>query len=302
MNDSLPNLGKYNLKKGLKSLSETMKINGREIFPVGMGTYRMGNHKRDEEQEIQAIRAGLDAGAELIDTAESYGNGKSERLVGKAIEGYDRDSLFLVSKVSPNNASKSQLPISLNRSLKHLGVDYLDLYLLHWQGSVPEQETVDAMEKMRTLGKIKAWGVSNYDTVDMKRLLALPGGEHCQSNQVHYNVEHRGTDFDLMPFMREKNISAMAYSPIIQGHLDSLSIDATKVLNEVAKNHDATLSQILIAWTIRDGNTVSIPKSSNPERMRQNIEAGHIQLTAEDLAIIDQVFPEPTSKQNFSLW
>ena len=279
-----------------------MKINGHEIFPVGMGTYRMGNHARDEAREIQAIRAGIDAGAELIDTAESYGNGKSERLVGKAIEGYDRDSLLLVSKVSPSNASKSQLPIRLERSLEHLGVDYLDLYLLHWQGYVPEQETVDAMEEMRALGKIKAWGVSNYDTADMKRLLALPGGEHCQSNQVHYNVENRGTDFDLMPFMREKKISVMAYSPIIQGDLDNLSNDAEMILNEVANNHDATLSQILIAWTIRDGNTVSIPKSSNPERMKQNIEAGRIQLTTEDLALIDQVFPEPTSKQRFSLW
>lgn len=279
-----------------------MKINGRSIFPVGMGTYRMGNHKRDEEQEIQAIRVGLDAGAELIDTAESYGNGKSERLIGKAIKGYDRDSLFLVSKVSPSNASKVQLPISLDQSLKHLGVDFLDLYLLHWQGWVPEQETVDVLEEMRALGKIKAWGVSNYDTMDMKRLLALPGGEHCQSNQVHYNVEHRGTDFDLMPFMREKKISVMAYSPIVQGHLDRLSDDATMVFNKIAKNHKATLSQILIAWTIRDGNTVSIPKSSNPERMRQNIEAGHIQLTVEELTLIDQLFPEPTSKQKFSLW
>ena len=267
-----------------------------------MGTYNMGNNKRDEALEIKAIQTGIEAGAELIDTAESYGNGRSERLIGKAIKDYDRDSLYLVSKVSPSNASKRQLPISLERSLDNLGVDYLDLYLLHWQGSVPEQETVDAMEEMRANGKIKAWGVSNYDTDDMKRLLALPGGEHCQSNQILYNVMDRNTDFDLMPYMRKKEISVMAYSPIIKGDLNQLSDKEEKVLEEIAKNHGAVISQILIAWTIHNGNTVSIPKSSHPGRMKKNIEAGRIRLTDKELTMIDQVFPEPTSKKRLSLW
>lgn len=283
-------------------MTDTVKINDRKIFPVGMGTYNMGNNKHDEALEIKAIQTGIEAGAELIDTAESYGNGRSERLIGKAIKDYDRDSLFLVSKVSPSNASKRQLPISLERSLDNLSVDYLDLYLLHWQGSVPEQETVDAMEEMRASGQIRAWGVSNYDTDDMKRLLALPGGEHCQSNQILYNVMDRNTDFDLMPYMRKKEISVMAYSPIIKGDLDQLSDKEEKVLEEIAKNHEAVISQILIAWTIRNGTTVSIPKSSHPERMKKNIEAGRIQLTDKELTMIDQVFPEPTSKKRLSLW
>lgn len=278
-----------------------MKFNQREVLPIGLGTWHMGDDSSKREQEITALRGGIEAGAQVIDTAEMYGEGNSERLVGEAIQPFSREELFLVSKVYPWNASLTQLPISLDKSLQRLGTDYLDMYLLHWTGNIPLAETVEAMEKAKAAGKIRSWGVSNLDVADMEELLAVPNGENCQSNQVLYNLGERGIEFDLLPYMQARKIPMMAYSPIAQG--DSLGDGLTKqkILLEIANQHQADIFQILLAWCIRDGATLAIPQSSNLKHTLSNIQAANIRLTKEELAMIDQLYPAPTSKQPLAM-
>jgi len=278
-----------------------VEIAGREVFPIGFGTWHMGDSADTWKEEVEAIRAGLDHGMQVIDTAEMYGNGNSERLVADAIAPYDREEIFLVSKVTPSNASKKQLPISLENSLRRLNTDYLDLYLLHWAGAVPIAETIEAMEKAKSQGKIKAWGVSNFDNADLKKVMQAPDGMHCATNQVLYNLGYRGIDFDLVPLMEENSMPLMAYSPLASG--DRLGVDFTKqnILNEIAEKHQADIFQILLAWCIRNGQTIAIPQSSNPTHVINNVKAAAIQLTQEDLEQIDLIYQKPTRKQPFAI-
>lgn len=283
-------------------MTKNIKIAGTSVFSIGLGTWNIGNSPSEEEQEIEALQQGLQAGAQVIDTAEMYGSGASEKIVGQAIKDYARDSFYLVSKVSPGNASKKQLPKSLEKSLKRLQVDYLDLYLLHWKSPVPLEETVEVMEKMKKAGKIKAWGVSNFDTPDMEDLLSLPNGKNCVTNQIKYNLIDRGSEYGLLPYMREQQLPMIAYSPIIKNSLQQFNEGQSQVLEELAETHQVRLQQILLAWSIRDGNTIAIPKSSNDAHVLDNIKAAQIQFTTPELEQLDNVFEKPTEKQPLALW
>lgn len=276
-------------------------INQKAIFPIGLGTWHMGDDPQKRTQEIQALRAGLDHGATVIDTAEMYGEGNAERLVGEAIQPYHREDLYLISKVYPWHASREQLPICLDHSLQRLGTDYLDMYLLHWRGNIPLVETVEALEKAKQAGKIRAWGVSNFDVADMEELMRVTNGQNCQTNQVLYNLSERGIEFDLLPYMQQHQLPLIAYSPIAQG--DSLGGHLTeqRVLQEIAHQHQVDIFQVLLAWCIRDGQTLAIPQSSNVAHTISNIQAGHLQLTEEELALIDALYPAPTNKQPLAI-
>ena len=256
----------------------------------------MGERGNAAKAETAAIKLGIELGMTLIDTAEMYGNGGAEEVVADASQG-QRDKLFIVSKVYPHNASRTGVPAACERSLKRLRTDRIDLYLLHWRGSHPLTETVEAFEKLRTEGKVRYWGVSNFDTRDMQELVRLPGGAQCASNQVLYHVGSRGIEFDLLPWCSEHKIPLMAYSPVGQGG----RLLQSKALAAVAKRHDATPAQIAIAWSMRRGNVITIPKASDPRHVRENAAAGAIALTAEDLAAIDAVHPPPGRKQSLDV-
>ena len=221
---------------------------------------------------------------------------RAEELVAEATQG-QRDKLFIVSKVYPHNASRSGVPAACERSLKRLRTDRIDLYLLHWRGSHPLAETVDAFEALRAAGKIRFWGVSNFDTGDMQSVVRLAGGAHCATNQVLYHVGSRGIEYDLLAWSRTHKVPIMAYSPVGQGG----RLLQSKALAAVAKRHNATPAQIAIAWTMRHGNVISIPKASNPRHVRENAGAGAIMLSSEDLAVIDAAHPPPAGKQSLDI-
>lgn len=237
------------------------------------------------------MRRGIDLGMTVIDTAEMYGNGASEELVGEAIDGR-RDDVFLVSKVLPENASRRGTIAACERSLKRLGTDRLDLYLLHWRGSVPLSETLDALLALQRDGKILNWGVSNFDVDDMEELLALEGGDGVAVNQVLYNVSRRGIEFDLLPWCRARGIPVMAYSPIEQGRLIR-----QRVLHDVAQRHGATAAQVALAWVMREKGVLAIPKAGSTRHVEENHGAISLKLTAQDLADIDRAYPPPTAPQ-----
>lgn len=270
---------------------------GASVPALGQGTWHLGDAAAIYEREVEALRAGIEAGMTLLDTAENYGDGRSERLVGEAIHPYDRSSLFLVSKVMPSNAYGTRLMESLDRSLSHLGTDYLDLYLYHWRGSHPLADMVAAMEKARASGKIRAWGVSNLDTADMEELWRIPGGTNCAVNQVLYHMGSRGIDYSLLPWMREHNVALMAYCPLAQAGRLGCDLLGSSVLREVAARHGATPAQIALAWAIRDGNTIAIPRTGRKEHAVSNASADVLDLTAEDCAALDRAFPPPTRKE-----
>jgi len=221
-----------------------VKIAGRKVFPIGLGTWNMGDKADKFEQEVGAIRIGLDHGVQVIDTAEMYGDGNAEKLVAHAIKPYSREELFLISKVLPSNASKKQLPISLDKSLKRLNTDYLDHYLLHWKGNIPIEETIEALERVKSMGKIKSWGVSNLDVDDLEKIMKLPDGIQCASNQVRYNLGDRGIEFDLVPMMNKFEMPLIAYAPVARG--DS-NLTKQRVLVDIAKKHRSDTYQILLA-------------------------------------------------------
>jgi diketogulonate reductase-like aldo/keto reductase len=257
---------------------------GAMVPALGQGTWRMGEGGHTSQQEADALRQGIDLGMTLIDTAEMYGNGASERVVATAIAG-QRDRVFLVSKVFPHNASLQAMSKACEGSLQRLGTDRLDLYLLHWRGSVPLAETVEAFEKLRDAGKIVRWGVSNLDVNDMAEL----GPCAVSTDQVLYNPSVRGIEFDLMPWCAERHIPIMAYSPVGQGG----ALLKHKALAAVAARHNATPAQIAIAWTLRLPGVISIPKASSPAHVAANAAAAALELTAADLATIDAAFPPP---------
>ena len=271
--------------------------NGDRMPRLGMGTWHLGEGRRPASQEIAALRAGLDAGIRLIDTAEMYADGQAESLVGRAITGYDRSQLFLVSKVYPHNAGRNRLRRSLEASLSRLGTDYLDLYLLHWRGSVPLAETVECLEQAKTEGLIRNWGVSNFDTNDMRELFATPHGDACAVNQDLYHLGSRGVEFDLLPWMDEHRIPLMAYCPLAQaGTLrNGLVSDAT--VCRIAAAHNVSPMLILLAFVLRRDDTIAIPCSGSVEHTLANATVWNVDLTADEIASLDDAFPAPTSKE-----
>lgn len=269
---------------------------GTAVPALGQGTWHMGENARQRRTEADALRLGLDLGVTLIDTAEMYGDGGAEEVAADAIAG-QRDKVFLVSKAYPQNAGRKSLPAACERSLKRLRTDRIDLYLLHWRGSVPLAETVEAFGTLRAAGKIRFWGVSNLDTEEMEELAALPGGAACATDQVLYNPEARGIEFDLLPWCRARDMPVMAYSPVGQGG----RLLRSPALAAVAQRHGATPAQIAIAWTLRQDTVISIPKATDPAHVRQNAAAAEIVLTAGDLAEIDRAHPPPRRRQHLQM-
>lgn len=263
---------------------------GTEVPVLGQGTWRMGDDPDRRGSELDALRAGIDAGMTLIDTAEMYGDGRSEKLVGEAVAGR-RDEVFLVDKVLPRHADARGTAEACRRSLRALGTEWIDLYLLHWRGSVPLAETVGAFERLREEGLIRSWGVSNLDADD---LTELPGG--MQTDQILYNLARRGPEYDLLPRCREAATPVMAYSPIEQGRL--LGHD---VLEEIAARHGASAAQVALAWVLRSGDVIAVPKASTRAHVEDNRAACELRLSGEDLAALDDAFPPPRGKQPLEL-
>ncbi|MFD1670720.1 aldo/keto reductase [Agrilactobacillus yilanensis] len=275
---------------------------GREVPAIGIGTWHMGSNPQTYAQELAAIQAGIHAGAKVIDTAEMYGSGDSEALVGAAIAPFERKDLFLISKVLPNNASKKRMAQSLDASLQRLKTDYLDLYLYHWRGGVPLAETVAELQRLQTTGKIKNWGVSNFDTADMKELWQLSQGSNASANEDLYNLGSRGIEYDLLPWQKAHNCPLIAYSPVGAGDsYNGTQVSNTSEVLEVAKRHHVTAHQVMLAWVIRNEQVLAIPQTSNPEHMQANIAAGELELDEADLALLDQAFPAPTRKQPLAI-
>ena len=269
---------------------------GTMVPALGQGTWHMGENGRSATAEADALKLGIDLGMTLIDTAEMYGSGAAEEIVGTAIAA-QRDKVFVVSKVYPHNASRRGVPEACARSLQRLGTDRIDLYLLHWRGSHPLSETVEAFEKLREAGHIRYWGVSNLDSDDMEEIAALPAGRNCATNQILYNAETRCIEFDLLPWCRKHHMPIMAYSPVGQAG----RLLRSPALGAVARRHNATPAQIAIAWTMRDGDAISIPKASKAEHVRQNAAAADIALSTEDLAEIDVYHKPPKRKQSLGI-
>lgn len=269
---------------------------GTSVPALGQGTWFLGEKRAQFEREKEALTAGVGAGMTLIDTAEMYGSGKAELLIGETIRQMDRSSLFLVSKVYPHNAGRKNIFKSCMASLDRMGTNYLDLYLLHWRGGIPLEETVACMEQLKKEGKIRRWGVSNFDTDDMEELWQVPGGKNCAVNQVLYHAGSRGIEYDLLPWMREHGVALMAYCPLAQGGDLKRGMYQSPVLQQIAQAHGATVSQVLLAFAMRDGSTIAIPRSSRKEHTLENAGADTLVLTEEELAKIDGAFPAPNRK------
>lgn len=267
---------------------------GQTVPALGQGTWRMGEDPSRRRGETVAIRAGVDLGMTVIDTAEMYGEGATETFLGEALAGL-RDKVFLVSKVYPQNASRSRMQRACEASLKRLRTDHLDLYLLHWPGTVPLQETVAAMQALRRAGKIRRWGVSNFDVDDMDELLS-EGGQECVANQILYNVGRRGPEFDLLPWLDRRSVPAMAYSPVEQGKLLN-----DPALKQIGARHGAEPLQVALAWVLRRTDVLAIPKASAIEHVRENRAAADLELTPQDLEDLDRAFPPPRGKMPLAM-
>lgn len=270
---------------------------------LGQGTWQMGEDDQKKEKEIAGLEYGIRLGLHLLDSAEMYADGKAEMIAGEAVKSFKRSDLYLVSKVYPQNACKAHIYSSLERSLKLLGTDYLDLYLLHWRGDADLSETVYLMEELKNKGKIRRWGVSNFDVADMEDLWKVPDGRNCCVNQILYNLGSRGIEFDLLQWQREKHVPFMAYSPVGQaGALvtqDGVSKEALmKDINvlEVARRHGISVVQLLLAFVLRLEDMVAIPKAVSPAHIDENAAALDIVLTEEDIDQLSASFPAPTEK------
>jgi diketogulonate reductase-like aldo/keto reductase len=273
-------------------MNQTVMLPTGEAIPaLGQGTWQMAEDPSRRAQEVNALRLGLELGMTLIDTAEMYGEGAAEELVAEAITGR-RDEAFLVSKVYPHHASRSGVVQACERSLKRLQTDRLDLYLLHWRGSVPLGDTVAGFEELRRSGKIRHWGVSNFDISDMEELAQVPDGANCATNQVLYNVTRRGPEFDLIPWMAAHRMPLMAYSPIEQGRLPR-----SGALKAIGDKHRASAFQIALAWLLQQPGVIAIPKAGRPDHVRDNQQALEIKLTPEELKAIDAQFAPPKRKR-----
>lgn len=270
---------------------------GKPVARLGQGTWAMGDEPSERAEEIAALKLGLDLGLALIDTAELYGDGRAEDLVGEAIAGR-RDDVFLVSKVLPRNATRRGAVEACKRSLKRLKTDYLDLYLLHWRESQPLEGTLEAFATLKERGFIRDYGVSNFDTADMEEAFALRGGDAIATNQVLYNLKHRGIEWDLLPWCRERDTPVMAYTPLGNSGIEQRSILGNATVKNVAARHAVTAAQLALAWLSRQQGVVVIPKAARRTHVRENSEAGEIAkaLTHEDLEELDAAFPPPRKK------
>ena len=268
---------------------------GESVPSMGLGTWHMGERIGNPKTEVDALSRGLDLGATLIDTAEMYARGGAERVVGSAIKGR-RDDVFIVSKVLPHNASFDGTIRACENSLQRMEIESIDLYLLHWPGNHPLESTISAFEQLKTDGKIKHWGVSNFDTSDMQELYGIPEGKNCQINQVLYNLSRRGIEWDLLPWCRSKGLPIMAYSPIEQGRLLE-----NKKLKALASEIGVSAAQLSIAWSIRKNDIITIPKASNLEHVSQNIDAWTIKLESTVLDELDRLFEPPVRKKGLDI-
>jgi diketogulonate reductase-like aldo/keto reductase len=279
-----------------KPVSDVIRMPDGAVLPrLGQGTWFMGEQASSRAEEIAALRYGVELGMNLIDTAEMYGEGRSEELVGEALRGI-RDSVFLVSKVYPHNAAGAGLVRSCDASLKRLGTDHLDLYLLHWRGNIPLEETVQGMEALVAAGKIARWGVSNLDIGDMQQLLRIPGGNRCAVNQVLYHLGSRGIEHELLPWQRGHKIPVMAYSPLAQAGTLRKGLTENETVQRIAASHEVTPLQILLAWSIREGDVMAIPKAGTRQHVAENAAAGKLEFTADELWQLDDAFPQPSWK------
>ena len=268
---------------------------GESVPSMGLGTWHMGERIGNPKTEVDALVRGLDLGAALIDTAEMYARGGAERVVGSAIKGR-RDDVFIVSKILPHNASFDGTIRACENSLQRMEIESIDLYLLHWPGNHPLEDTVSAFEQLKTDGKIKHWGVSNFDTSDMQELYGIPDGKNCQINQVLYNLSRRGIEWDLLPWCRSMGLPIMAYSPIEQGRLLE-----NKKLKALASEIGVSAAQLSIAWSIRNNDIITIPKASNLEHVSQNIDAWTIKLESAILDELDKLFEPPVKKKRLDV-
>jgi diketogulonate reductase-like aldo/keto reductase len=277
------------------SAMSTMSIvtlpSGETVPALGQGTWTMGDSTRNRKTEVTALRLGLDLGMTLIDTAEMYASGAAEEVVGEAIAGR-RDEVFVVSKVMPGNASRRGTVAACEKSLKRLKTECIDLYLLHWPGSIPIAETVEGFTTLKRAGKIRHWGVSNFDVSEMEELIAVPEGAAVASNQVMYNLRRRGIEYDLMPWCERHKVSLMAYSPLDQGKLLR-----ARELEEIAARHKVTPVQVALAWVLRQKNVMAIPKAGSEAHIRENHGALAVKMSTEDLATLDRAFPAPQRKK-----
>lgn len=270
----------------------TLELAGVNVPVIGQGTWRMGEDGSRRKEEVAALRLGIELGMTLIDSAEMYAEGGAEEIVGAAIAG-QRDQVFLVSKVYPHNASRRGIPQACERSLQRLGTDYIDLYLLHWRGQYPLEETVEAFERLREQGKIGRWGVSNFDVDDLQEL----DSPACATNQVLYNLEERGVEFDLLPWQQRQQLPLMAYCPIGQGG----ELLAHPALKRIAAHRGVTPAQVALAWILRQDAVIAIPKAVKPEHVRLNAEAAQLHLEPGDLEALDQAFRAPQRKQRLAM-
>jgi diketogulonate reductase-like aldo/keto reductase len=280
---------------GLKPVPTVALPSGETVPVLGQGTYRMGEDRRERKIEVAALRTGLDLGLTLIDTAEMYGDGGAERVVGEAISGR-RDEVFLVSKVLPEHASRRGAVAACERSLKRLKTDRIDLYLLHWREDIPLAETLEGFYALLHARKIRYWGVSNFDVDDMAEILKLPGGKAVAVNQVMFNLKRRGIEYDLLPWSRRHHIPVMAYSPLNEGELVH-----SRELKRMAERLKVTPAQLALAWLVHRKGVIAIPKAADAEKVRDNRLALELRLGRRDLAALDRAFKPPKKKQRLAM-
>lgn len=287
----------------IKSANEKLRVrlpDGTDVPALGQGTWYMGENPAVRDKEIKVLRLGIELGMTLIDTAEMYGDGSAETLVGEAIKEI-RDKVFLVSKVYPHNAGYDSIVTACENSLKRLKTDYLDLYLLHWKGSIPFQETIDGMEKLKKQGKILRWGVSNMDTPDMEEIINCRNGSNCMVNQVLYHLGSRGIEFDLLPWQRKHNIPIMAYCPIAKGGRLRKQLLRDRFVNEIARKYNVKPIQLILAWVIRTDDVIAIPKASHEEHVIENAKAAAIHFSKDDVNKLERSFPKPDRKMHLDM-
>lgn len=277
---------------------KTVRLNdGSSIPQLGMGTWYLGEGQRSEAEERSALQAGIEAGISLIDTAEMYGDGRAEELVGKAIQGYNRENLFLVSKVYPYNAGRTHIFTACEESLRRMKADYMDLYLLHWRGSIPLQETVDCMEQLKSQGKILRWGVSNFDLEDLEELNQCDGGNHCAVNQVLYHLGSRGTEYCLRPWMRKRGMAMMAYCPLAQKGRLRRGLLEHPAVKQIASELNLTAVQVLLLFVLSQEDTIAIPRTGSREHVVENAATAQYSLTPRQMALLNTAFPPPNARE-----
>jgi diketogulonate reductase-like aldo/keto reductase len=279
-----------------KPRMKTVALSSGERVPaLGIGTWHFGENPSMRAEEIATLRMALDLGVTLVDTAEMYGEGLAEELIGEALSDRRREC-FLVTKVYPHNASRDRAAAACERSLRRLQTEVIDLYLLHWRGSVPLEETVEAFVALQAAGKIRYWGVSNFDLADMQELWSVPGGSSAVTDQLLYNLSRRGIEWDLLPWLRQQRLPVMAYSPMEQSRL----LQDARLAN-LAKQYEITPAQLALGWLLSKNDVIAIPKTSHRSRLRENLQALEIQLSPALLRELDRLFPPPHGPQPLAM-